>query len=446
MNIKIKKGHNICISGIPGGAVQPAARPQEVGLVPADFQGIKPKLVVKQGDRVQLGTALFLDKNFPQVHYPAPAGGTVKEIVYGERRIIRKIVIAVDETEAVLSQEPLAVASASRQQVIDYILRANLWPLIRQRPFNKTADPGVTPRSIFVSGLDTAPLAVDPALALTGREAAFRTGMAVLKKLSGDALHLTIPAGSQAEIFKDLPEVTVHSISGPHPAGNVGIQIHHIEPLKPGAVIWTVSAQQVATLGQLFLTGRFDPAVVIAVAGPAVTEPGFVTTRIGADLTGLVKDRLNPGAARVISGNVLTGRAVDGEDFLGFYHSAVSVLPIDQRRPFLGWARIGSSRDQYTLTNAYLKTGKPDFNFSSKRNGAHRAMVPINAWESVLPMDILPNPLYRSILAQDVEEMEKLGILECDPEDFALATFACPSKTELSAVIRQGLDLMEKEI
>ena len=283
-------------------------------------------------------------------------------------------------------------------------------------------------------------------MALKGREGEFRTGLQVLTKLSGGAVHLTVPAGSSAEVFNNLNGITIHQISGPHPAGNVGIQIHHIDPINPGDIIWTVNVQHVATLGSLFKTGQYDPTVLIAVGGPAVKNPEFLQTRIGAPLSNLVQDNLNTTANRVISGDVLTGRAAEGEDYLGFYHSTISVLSIDHQRPFLGWAKIGNSAREYTLTNAYLKTGKRNFSFSTKLNGARRAIVPINAWEDVLPMDIMPNALFRSILAQDVEEMEKLGILECDPEDFALSTFGCPSKIELSSVIRQGLELMEKEM
>ena len=446
MKIKIQKGHNIRISGVPTGAVEMADKFQEFGIVPADYLGIKPKLVVKAGDKVELGSALFFDKKNPQVYYPSQAGGTIKEIIYGERRIIKKIVIATDDDEAIATLDTLVVESSNRLDIIKYILEANLWPLIRQRPFNITARPEDTPKAIFISGIDTAPLSIDPTMALKGREGEFRTGLQVLTKLSGGAVHLTVPAGSSAEVFNNLNGITIHQISGPHPAGNVGIQIHHIDPINPGDIIWTVNVQHVATLGSLFKTGQYDPTVLIAVGGPAVKNPEFLQTRIGAPLSNLVQDNLNTTANRVISGDVLTGRAAEGEDYLGFYHSTISVLSIDHQRPFLGWAKIGNSTREYTLTNAYLKTGKRNFSFSTKLNGARRAIVPINAWEDVLPMDIMPNALFRSILAQDVEEMEKLGILECDPEDFALSTFGCPSKIELSSVIRQGLELMEKEM
>ncbi len=403
MNINLKKGHNIRISGIPTGEINPVKDSAEIGIVPADFQGIKPKLVIKPGDTVKLGSPLFFDKNMPQVNYPAPAGGTVKDIVYGERRVVRKIIISTDTDEQALKQEPLSIEGASRDEIVQYLLNGNLWPLIRQRPFGKTANPADTPAAIFVSGLNTAPLAIDPAMALEGREDEFRNGMAVLRKLTGGKVHLTVKSGSEAAVFENLAGVDIHQISGPHPAGNVGIQIHHIDPLKPGTVVWTVSPQQVASIGKLFTSGQFDPTVAVSLAGPAAKSPGFLKTRIGVSLSGIAAGS-EPGTGRVISGDVLTGRmaAPDG-DFLGFYHSGVALLLVDEKRPFLGWASLGSSSKQYTLTNAYLKTGRKPFNFSTKLNGGVRAAVPINAWEDMLPIDILPNPLFRSILAQDIE-------------------------------------------
>ncbi len=446
MVIKIKKGHNIRISGLPAGSIESAPRPDLVGIVPADFTSIKPKLLVKPGDKIKLGEALFFDKNNPRVKYPAPGGGVIKDVVYGERRSIRKIIIDLDSSEAVTSLDAPALETAGREDVVDFILNSNLWPLLSQRPFGKNANPDDTPRAIFVSGHNSAPLTADLSVALEGREEAFKTGMNVLKKLSGGEVNLTVEAGTSIPAFTDLDGISVHEISGPHPAGNVGIQIHHIAPLKPGEVVWTIAAQQVVTLGRLFLTGSFDPTVVVAVGGPAAEKPCYLKTRIGTDITTLVVDQPTVDECRIISGDVLTGRKADAVDFLGFYHSSIALLPVSHERPFVGWARIGSSRKQYTLTNAFLKTGKQAFDFSTKINGGRRAVVPINAWEDVIPMDIVPNALFRSILAQDVEEMEKLGIIECHPEDFALATFACPSKIELSAVIRQGLDIIEKEI
>ncbi len=445
MKIRIQKGHNIRISGSPVGSVQDGQKPSEVGIVPADFRGIKPKLVVKTGDSVKLGSALFFDKNSPKVNYPSPGAGTIKDVVYGERRSIRKIIIRLAEKEIAETQDPISIENSSRDDLIAFILKANLWPLILQRPFGKAANPEVTPKAIFVSVTDTAPLAIDPILALEEHAEAFKTGLSVLTRLTGEAVHVStsqfIP-----DLLQDLPGITVHQFSGPHPAGNVGIQVHHIDPINPGDVVWTVAPQQVATLGKLFLTGQYDPGVVIAVGGPAIAKPGFLQTRVGAPISQLTENNVSDPDSRLISGNVLTGRLAEEVDFLGFYHSAISGLVVDKKRPFLGWARVGSSRKNYTLTNAYLKTGKPDFEFSTKINGGHRALVPLNAWEDMLPMDIIPIALYRSILANDVEEMEKLGIMECDPEDFALAAFACPSKTELLTVIRQGLEIMEKEV
>jgi Na+-transporting NADH:ubiquinone oxidoreductase subunit A len=237
----------------------------------------------------------------------------------------------------------------------------------------------------------------------------------------------------------------LHQISGPHPAGNVGIQIHHIAPLKPDDVIWTVNIQHVIILGKLFLTGEIDLSIIVSIGGPGANNPIHVKTRIGAKIYTLVNNQLASDESRIISGDVLTGKEVQKDDYLGFYDTIISILPVDHSRPFLGWIQPGSSKRTYSLSRSFLSFRRRLFNFTTKQNGSLRALVPINAWEDVLPMDIMPNPLYRSILADDVEEMTQLGILECDDEDFALCSFACPSKIDVGAVIRKGLDIMKAE-
>ncbi len=448
-DIRIRKGHNIKISGAPKPEIITGERPAKVALVPVEFRYVKPKLLVKEGDVVQLGAPLFFDKRNPQVRWASPGGGTVSKIQFGPRRVIEKVVVALDreeETFTVPVYDQDSLSSLDRGRIIETLLKASLWPLIRQRPFNKIANPDDKPKAIFVSGLNTAPLTVDLDLALEGQERSFQAGLTVLNQLTDGAVHLTIPSKSRQPALTGAENVVLHRISGPHPAGNVGIQIHHIDPINPGDVVWTVTAQQVVILGKLFLTGRFDPTIIVSVGGPSVKNPIHVRTRMGVALETLLSDQLKEGDHRILSGDVLTGRKAGIDGYLGFYDTTVSAIPVNKQRPFLGWLRLGSKKTIYTLTRAYAAFGHERFDFTTKKNGSARALVPINAWEEVLPMDILPNPLYRSILARDVEEMEKLGILECDEEDFALCTFACPSKINLGRAIRQGLDLMEKEI
>ena len=429
------------MSGIPNTDIASAAAPQNVSILPSSFRGVKPKLMVEEGDQVKIGSPLFFDKTKPEVRWASPASGNVTSIQFGARRVIEKIEITVENNDKVsiqtLSQGEFE--SASRKPILDKILKANLFPLIRQRPFNKVADPKDIPRDIFISGHNSAPLSVDLSRLIKDEKDIFQTGLNVLKKLTEGNVYLTL--GSSME----FDNVITQTISGPHPSGNVGIQIHHTKPLRPGDVIWSVNAQHVITLGKLFQTGSYDPTVIVSIGGSGATNPSTVKTIMGVNIGLLVEEQNLKEPIRLISGDVLTGKTVENADFLGFYDSSVSIINDDVKRPFLGMLSPGSSRTKYSLTKAFLSFGNKAFNFTSSQNGELRAMVPLNAWEDVLPMDIYPNPLYRAILAQDIEEMEKLGIWECDDEDFALCSFACPSKIDVGGVVRDGLDLMEKE-
>ena len=429
------------MSGIPNNDIASAAAPQNVSILPSSFRGVKPKLMVEEGDQVKIGSPLFFDKTKPEVRWASPASGNVTSIQFGARRVIEKIEITVENNDKVsiqtLSQGEFE--SASRKTILDKILKANLFPLIRQRPFNKVADPKDIPRDIFISGHNSAPLSVDLSRLIKDEKDIFQTGLNVLKKLTEGNVYLTL--GSSME----FDNVITQTISGPHPSGNVGIQIHHTKPLRPGDVIWSVNAQHVITLGKLFQTGSYDPTVIVSIGGSGATSPATVKTITGVNIGLLVEEQNLKEPIRLISGDVLTGKTVENTDFLGFYDSSVSIINDDVKRPFLGMLSPGSGRTRYSLTNAFLSFGNKAFNFTSSQNGELRAMVPLNAWEDVLPMDIYPNPLYRAILAQDIEEMEKLGIWECDDEDFALCSFACPSKIDVGGVVRDGLDLMEKE-
>ena len=429
------------MSGIPNTDIASAAAPKNVSILPISFRGVKPKLMVDEGDQVKIGSPLFFDKTKPEVRWASPASGNVTSIQFGARRVIEKIEITVENNDKVsiqtLSQGEFE--SASRKTILDKILKANLFPLIRQRPFNKVADPKDIPRDIFISGHNSAPLSVDLSRLIKDEKDIFQTGLNVLKKLTEGNVYLTL--GSSME----FDNVITQTISGPHPSGNVGIQIHHTKPLRPGDVIWSVNAQHVITLGKLFQTGSYDPTVIVSIGGSGATNPSTVKTITGVNIGLLVEEQNLKEPIRLISGDVLTGKTVENADFLGFYDSSVSIINDDVKRPFLGMLSPGSSRTKYSLTNAFLSFGNKAFNFTSSQNGELRAMVPLNAWEDVLPLDIYPNPLYRAILAQDIEEMEKLGIWECDDEDFALCSFACPSKIDVGGVVRDGLDLMEKE-
>ena len=440
-NIVLKKGHDIKMSGIPLNDSFSEISCSSVALMPNQFRGVKPKLMVSDGEKVKIGQALFFDKTKPDVKWASPANGIIKEIKFGARRVIEKIEISVDGDEVLKSDafSSEKIKSSDRKTILSYILNSNLFSLIRQRPFNKVADPSFVPRDIFISGYNTGPLAVDLDQIISDNKESFQLGLTVLSKLTTGEVFLTL---KNEILFED---VKIQTISGPHPAGNVGVQIHHTKPLKPNDVIWTVNAQHVITFGKLFRTGSYDPKIIVSIGGSGASKPEVVKTWTGAKIESFLINQIKDKSVRLISGDVLTGDTVRNDHFIGLYDSTVTILDDDVKRPFLGMLSLGSSKTKYSLTNTFLTLTNSLFNFTTSQNGEKRAMVPINAWENVLPMDILPNPLYRAILSQDIEEMEKLGIWECDDEDFALCSFACPSKIDVGKVIRDGLNLMELE-
>lgn len=439
--IIIKKGHDLRIKGSPDNQISSPITVDKVALSPNSFRSIKPKLIVNEGDTVNMGSPLFYDKLKPDVKWASPACGTVTSIEYGQRRVIKKIEIAIEEDKVdsfdVLSDSQFN--SANREAILEYILNANLFPLIRQRPFNKVANPTDLPRDIFISGYNTAPLSVDIPTIIEDNRESFQVGLNALNKLTDGKVYLT------SKNHMEFDNVVNQMISGPHPAGNVGIQIHHIKPLKPGQIIWTVNAQHVLTIGRLFQKGFYDPRIKVSIGGSGATNPQVVDTIFGANVKSLLKNQDLEESHRIVSGDILTGVKVKANDYLGFYDTSLSLINDNVKRPFLGMLSIGSSSTKYSLTNTFFSSRSGNFDFTTSQNGELRAMVPISSWEKVLPMDILPNPLYRAILAQDIEEMEQLGIWECDDEDFALCSFACPSKINVGSVIREGLSLLERE-
>tara|TARA_B100001540_G_scaffold164592_1_gene145536 strand:- start:837 stop:2051 length:1215 start_codon:yes stop_codon:yes gene_type:complete len=403
---------------------------------------------VKVGDKVDIGSPIFFDKVQPDIKWASPGGGEIKEIILGDRRSVENIIIELHEEEKSVLHTPVKyqeISSLGKAKVTDQIMEANLWPMIRQRPFNKIADPNDTPMAIFVSGFNSAPLTVNLDFALRYKQSVFQAGLNVLNQLSNGNVHLTFEVDTNCETLTAARNVNLHTVNGPHPSGNVGIQIHHINPWKPNEVIWVINAQHVLTIGDLFLKGIYDPSIVATVAGPGVKNPAHIQTRTGASIETFLLDNLNSDDNRIISGDVLTGQETNLNGFLGYYDTTISVVPNSNEREFLGLLKPGNEQSRYSVTNAFISQNKSNFNFTTQQSGSLRPMVPINAWENMLPMDIYPNALYRSILAEDFEEMEGLGLLECDEEDFALCSFVCPSKIDVGSVIRHGLNLMKDD-
>ena len=445
-HIKIKRGHDIKISGSPETSISIAPKASMLALMPSDFKNVKPKLMVNTGDNVKIGSPLFFDKLNPDVKWASPGGGVIKDIKYGPRRVIEKIEIELDNNQQNLefkSRSMDDISNLTKNEVLESILNANLFPHFRQRPFNTIPNHKIAPRDIFISGLNTAPLAVDLEIVVAGELENFQAGINAIGKLTDGNIYLTNKVNSK---LSDIKNVKINTIEGPHPSGNVSIQVHHISHLKPSELIWTINLQDVVMIGKFFRRGVYDPSKIISVAGPCVKTPSHLRVKTGYPLKPLLEANLLLDDVRIISGDVLTGRECSLDDYIRFYDSSVSVISNEINREFIGMLNPGSSLSRYSLTPVFVSLSKIFFPFTSSQNGNHRAVVPINSWERVLPMDILPNELYRSILAEDVEEMESLGLFECDDEDFALCSFACPSKTDVSGVIRKGLDILQAEV
>ena len=434
--ITIKKGHNINISGLASREFSNASTQKFVSISPQDFNYIKPKLLVKEGDQVSLGDALFFDKINPEVKWPSIASGTISKIVYGERRAVLDIIIEVDEEKEKNIESDKQINLSSKDNVKEFIHKHNFWPFFTQRPFNKVVNPSDSPKCIVVSLADSSPLANDLSFSLAENKEYIISALSNLKKLTDGHLYVAV-RGDNFSFLSDYDFINLIQVEGPHPSGNVGVILNRVNPLNQNEVVWTVQGSHLPVLGKLFSKGIIDFSLNICIGGPAV-KPSYIKSRIGARFD-LYKDSLLMENVRIISGNVLTGKQVDIDGFLGFYHSSFSIIEESFERPFIGWLHPGG-KSKYSVFNAYLGSNKKSFDFTTLQNGSNRAFVPVDAWEKVFPMDIYINALARSIEANDIDEMEQLGIYECDEEDVALCSFVCPSKSDVGAIIRKGLD------
>ena len=434
--IAIKKGHNINISGLASREFSNTSTQKLVSISPQDFNYIKPKLLVKEGDQVSLGDALFFDKINPEVKWPSIASGTISKIVYGERRAVLDIIIEVDAEKEKNIELDKQINLSSKDNVKEFIQKHNFWPFFTQRPFNKVVNPSDSPKCIVVSLADSSPLANDLSFSLAENKEYIISALSNLKKLTDGHLYVAV-RGNNFSFLSDYDFINLIQVEGPHPSGNVGVILNKVNPLNQNEVVWTVQGSHLPVLGKLFSKGIIDFSLNISIGGPAV-KPSYIKSRIGARFD-LYKNSLLMENVRIISGNVLTGKQVDIDGFLGFYHSSFSVIEESFERPFVGWLHPGG-KSKYSVFNAYLGSNKKSFDFTTLQNGSNRAFVPIDAWEKVFPMDIFINALARSIEANDIDEMEQLGIYECDEEDVALCSFVCPSKSDVGAIIRKGLD------
>ncbi|HSV98089.1 MAG TPA: Na(+)-translocating NADH-quinone reductase subunit A [Spirochaetota bacterium] len=449
-NYRLKKGYDIRIAGEAEKFIERAPLPESVGLYPADFYGMTPKPLVEGGERVKVGTPLWRDKRRESLVVTSPVSGTVAEVRRGERRVLGAVVIRTDGKQHVATTAappPKRVSSSARGDIIGALCAAGLFPLVRQRPFGTIADPQATPRDIFVTAMDTAPLAPDQGLIIKNHQREFQRGIDVLAVLTPGKVHLCADGGPGGDsLFDGVKNVEHHRFAGPHPAGNVGVHIHHVSPIRgAGDIVWHCTVQGVILIGRFFIAGAPSFEVTAAVAGPAAARRRYVEVLAGAEISSFAGASDAFPSARFISGNVLTGRNAGADGFLGFGDNLVTIIPETKKSVFLGWLSPGFSLESFSGSFVSRLMPRRRFAIDTNRNGSVRAFVATGIYERLLPMDILPLFLLKSILAGDIEEMEKLGILDVTPEDFALCEYACPSKTDIQRILRDGIDLVLKE-
>ncbi len=445
--IKITKGLDLPIAGLPDQQRIDDVTVSRVAIVGEEYVGLRPSMAVKEGDRVIKGQLLFEDKKIPGVRFTSPACGTVSAIHRGERRVLQSVVIDIDGDESVAFTRYAAdeLATLPRDTVASQLIESGLWTAMRTRPFSKTPTPGTEPVAIFVTAMDTNPLAADPQPIILAQREAFNAGLTLLTRLTDGKVHVCQHSGGKLGGHPQ-GQVTFNQFTGPHPAGLVGTHIHFLEPVSLNKQVWHLNYQDVIAIGKLFLDGVLWTERVIALGGPQVKHPRLVRTRLGADLNALLVDELVAGENRVLSGSVLNGTQATGPHaFLGRFHLQVSVLKEGREKELLGWVAPG--RDKFSITRTtlghFLKYKL--FNFSTDTHGGERAMVPIGSYERVMPLDILPTVLLRDLLAGDTDSAQALGCLELDEEDLALCTYVCPGKYEYGPVLRRVLTQIEQE-
>lgn len=443
--IKIKRGLDLPVTGAPAQRIEAGRPVRSVAVVGFDYHGMKPTMQVQVGDRVKLGQPLFSDKKTPGVVFTAPAAGVVSAIHRGDKRVLQSVVIDIqgDEQETFASYPAAQLGSLEAAQVRENLQASGLWTALRTRPYSKVPAVDATPSSIFVTAIDTHPLAADPAVIIAEQATDFENGLKVLTRLARvflcKAEGVTLPG-------EGVAGVTTESFAGPHPAGLAGTHIHFLDPVSATKSVWTIGYQDVIAIGKLFTTGQLWTERVVALAGPVVEKPRLVRTRLGASLEDLTAGELQGSNNRVISGSVFGGRTARGPfAFLGRYHQQVSCLREGNDREMMHYLRAGVNK--HSVLNIFVSrlAGGRLFDFTTTTNGSPRAMVPVGNYEAVMPLDVLPTQLLRYLIVGDTEMAQKLGCLELDEEDLALCTYVCAGKYEYGPILRDNLARIEKE-
>lgn len=445
--IKIRKGLDIKLKGKAEKIFVKANIAELFGVKPTDFHGLIPKLTVKPGDAVKAGSVLFFDKNNPEIKLTSPVSGIVQTINRGERRRILEVSIKPDEIIEYEDFKEAQPSDISREAITKKLLDSGLWPTIVQRPYNVIANPSETPKSIFISAFDTAPLAPDYDFVVKGMEKEFQVGIDALSKLTEGKIHLGVDSEyPPSSVFTQAKGIQINRFKGPHPTGNVGTQIHFIDPINKGDIVWTIKPQDVIAIGRLFLSGHYDASRIIALTGSEVIKPKYYKTIAGSCIRSITDENINGSDVRYISGNVLSGTRVTKNGFLGYYSSQITVIPEGDHFEFMGWLLPGFNK--FSLSHSFLSWLFPgkEYEIDTNIKGGKRSLMITGSFEKVFPMDIYPLQLLKAIIIEDIDLMEKLGIYEIVEEDFALCEFVDTSKTDIQEIIRKGLDIMIKEM
>ncbi|MDG0973696.1 MAG: Na(+)-translocating NADH-quinone reductase subunit A [Crocinitomicaceae bacterium] len=447
--VKLRKGLDIKLVGEADKLKVDAPMPASVALKPTDFHGLVPKMVAKEGDKVKIGSVIFYDKYNEAIKFVSPVSGVIEEVVRGAKRKILEVRITPDAREDAVRFEPKDPASLTGEEVKAAMLENGLWPFLKQRPLDIVADPNVEPKAIFVSAFDSHPLAPDYDYIVHGQDQFFQNGLNALEKLTSGKVHLTLNGNVPADAtFQNAKNVQINKISGKHPAGNVGTQIHFIDPIDKGQFVFTVNPQDVVAIGKFFAEGQYDPTRIVALTGSEAKNRRYYRTIVGASVAGIVNDNLESENVRVISGNALTGEKIDRNGYLGFYDAQVTVLPEGNQYKFFltkGWLGLGFDKySSHMLFPTWLMKNKK-YRLDTNMNGEERGFVVTGEMEKVMPLDILPMQLIKAVMTKDIDAMELLGIYEVAPEDFALCEYVCTSKIDIQEKIREGLDLIKEE-
>lgn len=448
-NINLKRGLNVPVSGVAERKLSKTIVPDIVAVKPTDFKGLTPKVLVHEGDRILAGSPVLADKANLSILFTSPVSGTVKEIVRGEKRKLLEVRIEADKTVEYVDFGIKDPEKMNAAEIKDALLASGLWPAIVQRPYGIIADPQIVPKAIFISSFNTAPLANEIQFSLKDETENLQAGINALSKLTEGGVHVSFNSKETGENpFRSLKNITEHYFSGPHPAGNVGVQIHHIAPIIKGETVWTVAPHLVAAMGRLFRTGKSDLRRKVAVTGPKASGPSYIETVSGfcmKGLSGLCNDK--GGDVRYISGNVLTGANVGKEGFLGFFDDQVTLLAEGNYHEMFGWGKPFRSK-KFSFSHTYFSWLTPGRKYAmdTNLNGGVRAFVMSDVYSKVLPMQLYPVYLVKACLAQDIDKMERFGIYEVLPEDLALCEYICPSKIEIQSILEDGISLMMKEM